>query len=295
MANYGFTNALMDVHAEQVTNTHVRGSKQIDFSLVTDKIWPCIKAIGLLDESILKSDHRAIFIDLDLLLLFGAAPETLERPQFQNLKLDDPRISDSYRKLLHKQFECHNIYECVEKISERGKADDWSLEDEHAYETLDRDITAAMLRAAEKCSIRKQHDTPWAPSLSKAIHTIRYWTKRISKNGTRYADGCVLEYYLEHSDVDTSYFDNTMSVKSCAAELHNAKSRFKDGLADAILNSDLYEVEVATARVERRYPHLAEDNVLQAKEGEERIDNEVNQRETRQSTQKLFRKLGYQI
>jgi hypothetical protein len=56
-----------------------------------------------------------------------------------------------------------------------------------------------------------------------------------------------------------------------------------------------YEVEVATARVERRYPHLTEDNVLQAQECEERIEKEVKQRETRRSTQKSFRKLGYQI
>jgi hypothetical protein len=100
MANdYRLTNALTDVHSEQVPNTPVRGSKQIDFVLVTDGIRPCIKAIGLLDESILKSgEPRAIFLDLDLLLLFGASPERLERPQFRNLKLDDPRISDSYRK-----------------------------------------------------------------------------------------------------------------------------------------------------------------------------------------------------
>jgi hypothetical protein len=182
MTNYGLTNAITDVHSEQVPNTHVRGSKQIDFALVTDVMRPCIKAISLLDESILKSDHRAIFLDLDLLLLFGASLERLERTQFRNLKLDDPRISDSYRKLLNKQFECHNIYDRVKNISERGKADDWSNEDELSYDTLDRDIKAAMLRAAENCTIRKQHDTPWAPSISKAIHSIRYWTRRISKN-----------------------------------------------------------------------------------------------------------------
>jgi hypothetical protein len=62
-----------------------------------------------------------------------------------------------------------------------------------------------------------------------------------------------------------------MSVKACASELHNTKARFKDVLAKAISNSDLYEVEVATTRVERRYPHLAEENVLQAQEREERI------------------------
>jgi hypothetical protein len=147
------TNVLTDVHSEQVPNTHIRGSKKIDFALVLDGIWPCIKAIGILDESILKSDHRAILIYLDLLLLFGAAPEMLERPQFQNLKLDDPRISDSYRKLKHKQFECHNIYQRVKNISERCTTYDWSLVDEHAYKTMDHDINAAMLRAVEKCSI----------------------------------------------------------------------------------------------------------------------------------------------
>jgi hypothetical protein len=197
--------------------------------------------------------------------------------------------------LIHKQFEFHNIYDRVKNISERGKADDWLHEDELAYEILDRDITAEMLRAAEKCSIRKQHDTPWVPSLSKSTHAIRYWTTQISKNGIRHTNDRVLEYYLEHSDVDASQFDKTISVKDCAYELSNAKARSKDVLTKAISNSDLYEVEVATARVDRRYPHLTEDNVLQAQECEERIEKEVKQRDTRRSTQKSFRKLGYQI
>jgi hypothetical protein len=70
------------------------------------------------------------------------------------------------------------------------------------------------------------------------------------------------------ADVDASHFDKTMLVKDCASELRNAKARFKDVLAEAILSSDLYEFEVATSRVERRYPHLTEDNVFQAKERE---------------------------
>jgi hypothetical protein len=295
MANCGLTNTLTDVHSDQVLNTHVRGSKQIDFDLVTDGIHPCIKAVGILDESILKSDHREIFLDLDLLLLCGVSLERLERPQFRNLKLDDPRISDSYRKLLHKKCGCYNIHDRVQNISERGKADDWSNEDGRCYEILDRDITAAILRAADKCTIRKQHDTPWAPSLSKATHAIRYWTRRISRNGIRHADDSVLDHFLEHSDVDASYFDKTMAVKECASELRNAKENFKDVLDEATYNGDLYQVEVANARVERRYPHLIEDNIMQAQEREERIEKQVKKRETRRSTQKSFRKLGYQI
>jgi hypothetical protein len=90
---------------------------------------------------------------------------------------------------------------------------------------------------------------------------IWYWTTWISKNGIRYADECILECYLEHSDVDASHFDKTMAVNTYAAELCNAKSRFKDVLADAIYKSDIYGVEVATARVERRYSHLTEEKI----------------------------------
>jgi hypothetical protein len=254
------------MHSEQVPNNHVRGSKQIDFALLTDGIRPCIKAVGLLDESILKS-----------------------------LKLYDPWISDSYHKLLHKQFGCHNIYDRVQKISKQGKADDWSNEDECCYEILDRDITAAMMREADNCTIRKQQDTPWEPSLSKATHASQYWTRRISRNVIRHTNDSVLDHFMEHSDVDASYFDKTMSVKDCASELRNAKAKFKDVLDEATSNGEFYEVEVATARVERRYPHLIEDNIMQAQEREKQIEKEVKQRETRWSTQKSFRKLGYQI
>jgi hypothetical protein len=41
---------------------------------------------------------------------------------------------EKYRKILHKQFECHNIYGRVKNISERGKEASWNLEDEALYE-----------------------------------------------------------------------------------------------------------------------------------------------------------------
>lgn len=56
------------------------------------------------------------------------------------------------------------------------------------------------------------------------------------------ADDSVLEYYLENSYGDAAYFDRTLPVQVCVSELPNAKTRFKDVLADTISNSDLYEV-----------------------------------------------------
>jgi hypothetical protein len=95
--------------------------------------------------------------------------------------------------------------------------------------------------------------------------------------------------------VDASYFDKTMLVKDCVSELRNVKAKFKDVLDEATSNGDLYDVEVANERLERIYPHLIEDNIMQAQEREERIEKEFKQRETRRSTQKSFQELGYQI
>jgi hypothetical protein len=103
----------------------------------------------------------------------------------------------------------------------------------------------------------------------QATHAIRYWTRRIAKNSIRHIDDRVLDHFLEHSNVDASYFHRTMTVKECASELRNAKAKFKDILDEATSNGDLYEVEVATARVERRYHHLVKDNIMQSQDREE--------------------------
>jgi hypothetical protein len=109
--------------------------------LTTGGLTDSIEAIGLLDCSVLNSDHRALFIDLCIEDIFGPSPEKLAQPHSRNLKLDDPRISEEYRQILHKQFECHNIYQRVKDISVKDNGDECSLQDEAAYEMLDKDIT----------------------------------------------------------------------------------------------------------------------------------------------------------
>jgi hypothetical protein len=98
------------MHEGVVLNTHARGSAQIDFPLSTSGLDDHVVDVGLLDRSILQSDHSCMFVDLRIEGIFGQHPEKLAPYQFHNLKLDDPRISNKYRKILHKQFENHNVY-----------------------------------------------------------------------------------------------------------------------------------------------------------------------------------------
>jgi hypothetical protein len=128
--------------------------------------------VGLLNRSVLQSDHSGVFFDLRIEGIFGQHPEKLAPQKFHNLKVYDPRISDKYRKILHKQFEHHNVYRSVKNISLRGKESSWNLEDESIYEKLDDDISEAMKHAERMCNIHKAHATPWTKSLGQATHSI---------------------------------------------------------------------------------------------------------------------------
>jgi hypothetical protein len=243
----------------------------------------------------LQSDHSGMFVDLRMEGIFGQRLDKLAPHKFRNLKLDDPRISDKHRKILHKQFENHNVYRRVKKISLRGKDSPCNLEDESVYKNLDEDISEAMKHADRMYNIKKSHATPWKKSLGQETHSIHYWDARIISRDIRNNDDAVLNYYLLRSNVDKERFDTTMTLMSCIHQLKNSRSQIKDILKDAKSNSSFYEKEVATARVEKKYPHLTEDNPAFAIEREEKIELEIKARENRWNTPGSFRNLGHQI
>jgi hypothetical protein len=166
----------------------------------------------------------------------------------------------------------------AKEISVRGKDETWNLMDETIYEKLDADISEAMKHAERICNLHKTHATPWAKSLVQATHTIRYWDARISRWGIRESDDVVVNYYLARSNVDKERFDITMTSMACIHQLNNARRQLEDVLKDASNNGSFYEVEVETARVEKKFPHLTEDNFVCAIEREENIELEVKAR-----------------
>jgi hypothetical protein len=295
MQHCGLINILRQIHEYVVPNTHTRGSVQIDFPLITVGLAEHVIDVRLLKRSVLQSDHYGIFVYLRIEGIFGQNPDKLAPHKFRNIKLDDPRISDKYRKILHKQFEHHNVYRRVKKISLRGKDSTWNIEDESVYEKLDDEIYEEMKRAERMCNIHKAHATPWTKSLGQATHSIRYWDAWIIRRGIRDNDDAVLNYYLLRSNVDKERFDTMMKITSCINQLANAMRQLKGVPKDANSNGSFYEVEVAIARVEKKYPHLTEDSPAYAIEREENLELDIKARKNRRNTQGSFRKLGRQI
>jgi hypothetical protein len=156
-----------------------------------------------------------LFINLKIEGIFRQHPDKRAPHKFRNLKLDDPKISDKYRKILHKQFEHHNLYRRVKKISLRGKESTWNLKDANVYEKLYDDISEAIKHAERIFNTHKAHATPWTKSLGKATHFIRYWETRNIRRGIRDNDDAVLNYSLLRSNVAKERFDTMMTLTAC--------------------------------------------------------------------------------
>jgi hypothetical protein len=142
--------------------------------------------IGILDfDAVFDSDHRTLFLDIDFDFVFGTVLDNMAAPQFRQLQLDDPRIAEGYRKIVHKLFTNHNICKRVQSIAARGKKKYWTVEDENLYEAIDRDITRPMLSDIKQCNLRKMHTEPRPPAIGLATNAIRYWDVRIKHKGER--------------------------------------------------------------------------------------------------------------
>jgi hypothetical protein len=192
MRNCGLLNVIKELNEGTTPNTRNRGSQQIDFILATAILFQDgIEHAGFLDSSVLGSDHKGMYVDLNTQTLIGNARDHLQKPQFRKLQLEEPRISDANRKILHQQFVQHNVYRRVKSLSEAPK-DVWDISCEQKYEGVECDVSATMKHAEKSCSLRKQHLTSWVKSIGAGMNAIRYWDVRVQMNGERHPHDGVL-------------------------------------------------------------------------------------------------------
>jgi hypothetical protein len=120
--NCGLSNTLSERHAEtgtDIPNTHLIGSKQIDFVLTTAGIVPFIQAIGLLDfDVVFRTNHRRFFIEIGMDRFFGSETEMIPAHLLRQLQLDDPRVATEYRKALNQKCIHHSVFRQIREQSD---------------------------------------------------------------------------------------------------------------------------------------------------------------------------------
>ncbi len=86
---------ILDMHPDLIINTFAGGSTQIDGIFATRNITANNGGYTELPWG-LKSDHRMLWVDLDLNQLFGDQNIPMWKPNIRRLKCNDPRVVKRY-------------------------------------------------------------------------------------------------------------------------------------------------------------------------------------------------------
>lgn len=170
---------MKDVHVYQhrpdsMPETYNRGSHRIDFTYATTGLLPYISksGYGAYDE-ICRTDHRHVFLDIDLTrFLGGAAPQITPR-EARILATSNPRYVYKYRQVLAELEKQHRLLERWEEVTKRIEQQGTTTELEEELEDLDTITTNCRLEAERQCG--KLSKLAWSPPLRDARRRKKYW------------------------------------------------------------------------------------------------------------------------
>jgi hypothetical protein len=128
---------LVNIHRHTHINTpptHASGSTQS--SAATEFIYRC----GILDfNTLFWSDHRPLYIDIDILRLLGYHIHGTINAIERDLKLHDPRLIDAYQANSNQQLINQNVGPRVDTIYTVDPSV-WASRPKSRFNAIDRDV-----------------------------------------------------------------------------------------------------------------------------------------------------------
>ena len=155
-------------------NTYSRGSKKIDYIFGTPGVIEWTKKCGMEEfNARIQSDHRGLWMDVDMKSLLGGKVPDLTPPRQRGVTGKDPKSTRKFREKLHEYLIEHQFERRMETIQELTA--DGSITEEVAdmIQALDRDLERGMLSAEKKASRPVRPD--WSPALIKCQAKANYY------------------------------------------------------------------------------------------------------------------------
>ena len=173
ICNAGLVNLFQERLGDTLPRTHKRGTQAIDHIFVTPNVLAYVSQAGIAPFDYgLKSDHRALFFDLDLGGLLDPSFQIISPYHCRRLKTTVPRRMEKYLETLSDLWEFHNIDQRIILVATKFR--EKSNDAEKAINDLDAMITGIMKHAEKKCSkAGNNHTLPWSPDLHYGIIHIR--------------------------------------------------------------------------------------------------------------------------
>jgi hypothetical protein len=152
---------------EGEVETHSRGSKQLDCAFGTQELAESITRIGVTPHNfVVASDHRGLFVDLNVDAFLGGDPSHLMSPALRGIKSNSPKQCRKYVEVVATCLTKHRVFERANRLQ--------AITDLHGltpafvvrWERIDRDLLRACLHAER---LTKSRDRPaWSPKLHLA-------------------------------------------------------------------------------------------------------------------------------
>ena len=151
------------------------GSTRIDYILLSRPLYPYLHAAGILPfHHIFHSDHRPLFIDIDLDAFLLGAPNARLSSSTRGICSNNPKAVTKYQEKMIKFLARSNIeHEFAELVQSQKTNGFLSPGEIMRVQAIDSIISSQKLKIEEVCRFIKSD--PWSPKFLFVLSTVRYW------------------------------------------------------------------------------------------------------------------------
>lgn len=159
--------------AHEYPSTYVRGTQCIDYIFGSTVLQPFILQSGFtpfFENPWPSTDHRALFVDINNIGLFGATTHSLLPSVPRKLTSTSHTLVKKFLTLLQ---ETHALPPLLNRITTLANNSTWQQLDHDALESIDQEFTSILLKAESQCAVPTAY--PWSLELHNASLVYRYW------------------------------------------------------------------------------------------------------------------------
>jgi hypothetical protein len=237
---------LRDLHRNNPAPSTYLGSsnRRIDFIFGCSQIQEYVASAGTLSYiDGPQSDHRGLFVDIDLSNYLSHDPNSNKHimSRARALRTGNPELVESYIREMHHYYESHSMEERIDKLYSKFQTMT-EAQVRRALEAWDRDQGRAMKKAEKEISIPKQQ-YEWSPTLRNAGITRRYWRLRLrqAKYGEDFSPTIArMQEQIQQQDATFQFphqHDSTLSTTEITHHLNQSTKHLHECQKAATENS----------------------------------------------------------
>jgi len=168
--------AVSFLHQESVPSpTFQYGLHPVDGIFVSPELLTNAQGSYLGFRKAIASDHRAVWLDLDLPQLSPMAGEAYIWPMARRLQCKDPQIIAKYNGHLWSQLQKHDIPIRLTQVVSTIHHGFLSHNQCKVLDMIDQEVTMAHQVAEQQCRKFRSGQVLWCPLVTQAINQILYW------------------------------------------------------------------------------------------------------------------------